>query len=315
MNHQTTSTVLVVKPASFGFNEETAASNAFQLVKNTNETHQQKAAAEFNGVCQLLANNGVNTVILEDTPLPQTPDAIFPNNWLSTHADGRVIIHPMLAHNRRHERRLEDIKDLLGTRGFQIQQVEDISFLEEQDEIVEGTGSLVLDRQNRIAYAVLSPRTTQRAAEHWADLMGFELQLFSAIDINGKSIYHTNVVMTVGRQIAILCTEVIKFEAEKVRICQRLQSTGHTLVEITEAQMNAFAGNALELINQAGEALLAMSDSAYNSLTAAQISTIEKLGIRIIHSDISTIESVGGGSFRCMLAEIFLPQLKLSGLQ
>lgn len=298
---QNTQHILMVRPVSFAFNHETAVNNAFQQSDaQSTETHN-RAAQEFNHMVQLLQENGVNVLVVDDTPEPHTPDSIFPNNWFSTHEEGFMVLYPMFAENRRAERRPE-IAQLLSDH-FVMHDVLDFTPYEEQKLFLEGTGSMVLDRDLRICYACLSPRTDKLLLEEFCKKLGYELLAFHAVDNHGNPIYHTNVVMTVGEQFLLICLECIPNQTERELI---KQSTSKKIIEITLEQLNHFAGNMLEVLNKKGEHLLIMSNQAYQSLTLEQITSLEMFA-RILHPDLTTIETNGGGSARCMMAEIFLP--------
>lgn len=299
--YQNTQHILMVRPVSFAFNHETAVNNAFQQSDAQSAETQNRAAQEFNHMVQLLQENGVNVLVVDDTPEPHTPDSIFPNNWFSTHEEGFMVLYPMFAENRRAERRPE-IAQLLSDH-FVMHDVLDFTPYEEQKLFLEGTGSMVLDRELRICYACLSPRTDKLLLEEFCKKLGYELLAFHALDKQGNPIYHTNVVMTVGEQFLLICLECIpnKMERELIK-----QSTSKKMIEITLEQLNHFAGNMLEVVNKKGEHLLVMSNQAYQSLTLEQITSLEMYA-RILHPDLTTIETNGGGSARCMMAEIFLP--------
>lgn len=305
---QTTNTVLMIRPARFRSNPQTAASNAFQ---QTNPDHdavavQRLAEQEFEALEGALKQAGVNVVVYADTPSPDKPDAVFPNNWLSTHADGSVVLYPMQAANRRIERRPEIVTDLAAANGLMIADIVDLSDAEQQGHFLEGTGSMVLDRAHRIVYACLSPRTHRDILSTWCARFGYEAVTFAAFS-NGQPIYHTNVMMSIGARQAIVCLESIEAAHERDQVRARLEATGHEIIEITPAQMNAFAGNMLELTSANGEAVIVMSQRACDSLDDAQRARISK-NARIVSAPITTIEDHAGGGVRCMLAEIFLPK-------
>ncbi|MGV3507939.1 MAG: citrulline utilization hydrolase CtlX, partial [Sphingobacteriaceae bacterium] len=238
-----------------------------------------------------------------DKPEPYSPDSIFPNNWISTHADGKVFIYPMEARNRRFEKR-PDILDELRNR-FKIECEIDLSYLESEGKYLEGTGSMVLDRQNKLAYACISPRTDQKALTIFSDLSGYNTIVFHAFDKNGKAIYHTNVMMCIGELFAIVCLQSITDLKERKQVSDLLQASGKEIIEISVEQMYQFAGNMLQLKNTKGESILVMSQQAYLSLDQSQLNQLEKYG-RLIFSPLYTIESSGGGSARCMITEIYL---------
>ncbi|QQL50906.1 citrulline utilization hydrolase CtlX [Mucilaginibacter ginkgonis] len=302
---QTTSTLLMIRPVRFGFNKQTAESNAFQNAGSDILDAQSAALAEFDNFVQVLRDNGVNVMVVDDTPEPHTPDSIFPNNWISMHENGNVLLYPMQAENRRLERREDIIRKL--DENFAVKHTIDLSRFETDNKYLEGTGSMVLDRDNKIAYASLSPRTDTDVLKAFADAEGYNVLTFSAFDQNDQAIYHTNVLMCIGRQFVVICLDSIKNEEEKIRLKQSFAGNNKEIVEITFGQMNHFAGNMLEVQNAGGEHILVMSAQAFQSLTGEQIDRLEHYA-RIVYSDIKTIETLGGGSARCMLAEVHLPQ-------
>lgn len=297
----------MIRPVRFAGNEQTAASNRFQqgAGSQTAAATQAQALAEFEQLVTALRAAGIKVHVLDDSPEPHTPDAIFPNNWVSFHADGTVVLYPMLAPNRRLERR-DDLLPYLSAQGLKIQRTIDLSVHEAEDKFLEGTGSLVLDRTHRIAYACLSPRTDLDVLGEFAQRLDYELVTFDACDEAGVPIYHTNVLMCVGTRFAVLCTEVIAAH-EQAAVLHALRSSGHEVIEITAAQMQAFAGNLLELQTAGGELCVALSQTAFDALTAAQRARLHALAGPLIVAPIATIERLGGGSVRCMLAEVFLP--------
>lgn len=296
-----TSHILMIRPINFGFNEQTAASNAFQ--KNGNQTTvQQKALQEFDDFVSILRNNGVEVTVINDTPEPHTPDSIFPNNWISFHENGSVFLYPMQAENRRLERKVfTSIKE-----AFEAKKVYDLSYFEQQNQFLEGTGSMVLDHENKLAFACISPRTDAEVVTEFCKISGYQSVLFHATDQSGKAIYHTNVLMTIGDQFAVICLDAIADETEKTVVKTALRSAGKTIVTISLTQMNAFAGNMLQLQSKSGESLLILSQTAFSSLNEVQINTLKKYS-KLIYSSLNTIETNGGGSARCMMAEVFLP--------
>lgn len=301
---QSTSHILMIRPVNFGFNEETAESNAFQTKDKNQQAVQEKALAEFNGFVEILRANGVDVTVVDDNPQPYTPDSIFPNNWVSFHGDGNIFLYPMQAENRRLERR-EDIISLLEDK-FKVHHIVDLSRYEEQNKFLEGTGSMVLDRENKIAYACLSPRTDKDVLDVFCDQSGYTAICFDAVDENGKAIYHTNVLMCVGSKFAVICLDSIANPHERVVISESLTSAGKEIIEISFEQMNQFAGNMLEVKSKEAETLIVMSASAYESLNEGQLFTLKQYG-KLVYADIQTIENNGGGSTRCMMAEVHLP--------
>jgi hypothetical protein len=304
---QITNAVLMIRPARFGMNAETAASNTFQRTDIEVNDPQPLALREFDVLVMTLRKSGVTVELFEDTPEPWTPDAIFPGNWVSFHANGSVYIYPMRAQNRRWERRPDIIEALHKQRGYLVSHIEDFSGAELEGRYLEGTGSLVLDRPHRVAYACLSPRTDIKLLREWAVKMEYELIEFHALDSSGKPVYHTDVMMSMGDRFAVFCVSSIPEVSERRRIQQRLEQTGHELVPITFQQMGEFAGNVLQLATRYGGSVLAMSMRAERCLTPTQRNIIKKY-TRIISSPVNTIENCAGGSVRCMLAEIFLPR-------
>lgn len=300
---ETTSTIFMVRPVNFAFNEQTAHSNAFQNKKTKAMEVHDKALKEFDDFVKVLRENDVNVIVIEDKPEPYSPDSIFPNNWITTHSDGKVFIYPMEAKNRRFEKRPEII-DQLRNR-FKIESEIDLSYLESEGKYLEGTGSMVLDRQNKLAYACISPRTDKKALSIFCDLCGYNPVVFHAFDKNGKAIYHTNVLMCIGELFAVICLESITNSEEKERVSDLLLASGKEIVEISIEQMHQFAGNMLELKNNKGTNLLIMSQQAHQALTQHQINQLEKY-CKLVSSPLYTIESSGGGSARCMIAEIYL---------
>lgn len=297
---QNTQYVLMIKPVSFTFNTETAGTNAFQRSDQANASSQNLALAEFNALVQVLKDSSIHVMVVDDTEQPFTPDSIFPNNWFSTHEDGSMVVYPLYAANRRAERRA-DIAQMISD-DFTMHDILDLTPAENEGKFLEGTGSMVLDRDLRICYACISPRTDKSLLVEFCNKMGYELIAFHAFDEQKQAIYHTNVVMSVGDNFMVICFDSITNEEEQHII---KQSTSKEVIEITMEQLNNFAGNMLELINKDGEHILVMSSRAYQSLTAQQITKLEKYA-RIIHTPLTTIENLGGGSARCMIAEIFL---------
>ncbi len=306
---QTASAVLMVRPAGFGFNEETAGTNVFQTrdPDATDEELQDRAVREFDGLVIELRRAGVEVIVIEDTPEPRTPDAIFPNNWISFHEDGRVIVYPMFASIRRLERRVDIIETLETTYGFEVSRIIDLSHHEKAGRFLEGTGSLIFDYPNRCSYANLSPRTDGEVLGELALLLGHDLVTFHATDAEGTDVYHTNVVMSIGERFVVICADAIDDPAERTAVLERLRSTSREIVLIDRDQMGHFAGNVLEVENREKEKVLVMSSQAHESLDTAQIGALEKYA-RIVSAPIPTIERVEGGSARCMLAGVHLPR-------
>lgn len=307
---QSTNRIIMVRPACFCFNTETAISNAFQNTdysQTSSNEIQKQALLEFDRMVEKLRSNGIHVDVFDDTSSPIKPDAIFPNNWFSTHPDGTIVLYPMLAENRRLERRNDLIKKLVQTH--QVTAVIDLSAYEQRQEYLEGTGSLVLDHLNRIIYAVRSPRTHSKIINHWMKLLDYRspAMIFDSLDGNEKAIYHTNVMMAIGTNVVVICSESIRDEEQRKKIIQSLTANNQrNLLEITLEQMNHFAGNMLELQNERGEYFLVMSKAAYDILTDEQRQIIEQSNTKLLYFDVPTIEQCGGGSVRCMIAENFL---------
>ncbi|MBD1384731.1 amidinotransferase [Mucilaginibacter rigui] len=293
----------MIRPVAFGFNAQTAESNAFQNRDDDQQAVQQKAVQEFDAFVKVLRDNGVNVTVISDTPEPHTPDSIFPNNWVSFHDNGDILLYPMQAKNRRLERREDIIRHL--EESFKANHVIDLSRFETKNQFLEGTGSMVLDRENKIAYACLSPRTNAEVLKAFCDYTGYKAVTFDAFDQNGQAIYHTNVLMAIGSKFAVICLDSITNEQEKEAVISSLKSTGKEIIDITFDQMNHFAGNMLEVKGNNGDTLVVMSQAAYNSLTSEQKAALEKYG-KLVYADINTIETNGGGSARCMMAEVHL---------
>lgn len=299
---QTTSTVFMVKPVRFGFNPQTAQSNAFQKKEGYGIQVQEAALREFLAYATLLRANGISIALAEDTQEPRTPDSIFPNNWFSTHEDGTLVLYPMAAPNRREERKghfLEIIK-----KNFKVTRTVDLTHYEEEGLFLEGTGSMILDRENKIVYACRSPRTDMKVLDDFCSQLGYTPVTFESVDRNGQQIYHTNVMMCVGTAYAIVCLESIADPQERQNVVTSLEKSGKKIIEITFDQVNKFAGNMLELRNGEGKKFLVMSATARKSLTSEQNRELSKT-YRLLSPQLETIETNGGGSARCMLAEIF----------
>ena len=305
---QTASTVLMVEPIAFGYNAQTAENNYFQ-VEQKDADIQTKALEEFNNFANKLKSKGINVISIKDTLEPHSPDSIFPNNWVSFHNDGKVVLYPMFAPNRRVERRA-DILEILKDNGFEITEIEDLSHFENQQKFLEGTGSMIFDHDHNIAYGSVSLRLDEELFRQFCQKFGFRPVVFHSYQNAGDQrlpIYHTNVMMCVADKFVVICLDCIDDELEREKVQEVIKSTQKEIIEISEDQMQQFAGNMLQVQNEAGEKFLVMSESAYRSLTAQQISAIEKY-CEIIYSDLNTIETNGGGSARCMLAEVFLPK-------
>ncbi|MFV0530881.1 MAG: citrulline utilization hydrolase CtlX [Flavobacteriales bacterium] len=307
---QSTSTILMIQPVSFRYNEQTAVNNYYQktLENLTADNAQERALKEFNDFTAKLIDKGINVITVKDTQTPDTPDSIFPNNWISFHENGSVGLYPMYAKNRRLERR-EDILEHLEKEGFIIHDIIDYTQAEEENIFLEGTGSMILDRENRKAYLAVSPRSDESLFIEFCEDFEFTPIIFKSyqtVKNHRELIYHTNVMMCVGDQYVVICLDSIDDKKEKQLVINSLQEDRKEIIAITEEQVNQFAGNMLQ-VQGSDSKYLVMSESAYNSLTKEQRKTIEKYN-PILHSDLSVIETCGGGSARCMMAEVFLPR-------
>ncbi|MTI20476.1 amidinotransferase [Fulvivirga sp. RKSG066] len=307
-----TDTILMVRPRQFGFNEETARNNHYQKKPDdlSENEAQIRAKNEFDTFVEKLRANGIEVIVIEDTPEPHTPDSIFPNNWISFHEKGHIVWYPMYSEIRRGERRGDVIGILKSEHGFKVKQIHDLSIYESENEFLEGTGSMVLDRNNKLAYAAISDRTHEKVLDVFTKKMGYTPIKFTANQTVNQSrlpIYHTNVMMCVAEKFVIICLESIDDPSEKQMLLDTFKKTDKEVIEISEAQCNQFAGNMLQVNNKNGDRFLVMSSTAFNSLNDQQISAIEK-HCDIIHSSLKTIETLGGGSARCMMAEVFLPK-------
>jgi len=305
---QNTAHLLMIKPVNFTFNPETAVNNAFQ-VAGKDKNAQENAVKEFDDFVNMLTANGVDVTVVNDTPEPYTPDSIFPNNWISFHSNGTICLYPMYASNRRQERKQHVIETI--SSKFKITKLIDFSYYENENQFLEGTGSVVLDREERLAYACISPRTDKKVLQDFCKTMGYKGIVFSAVDENKKQIYHTNVMMCVAERYVIVCLEALNIRDEKEELIDVIKDSGKKIIEITLEQMNKFAGNMLQVKNRSGEKLLVMSTQAYESLSEGQIKKITQYN-KIIHSKLTTIETNGGGSARCMIAEVFLPEKSIA---
>ena len=307
---QYTNTILMVEPVNFNYNPQTAVNNYFQVeVDEEAEKIQQQALTEFKNMVSTLRGKGVNVITIKDTPSPHTPDSIFPNNWISFHEDGTVVQYPMYAENRRLERREEDVLSFLEEKGFNITDVLDFTSAEEEGIFLEGTGSIILDRVNDLAYAAISQRTDEELFIEFCEELEYSPVIFSANQtVDGKRlpIYHTNVMMCIADEYAVICLSSIDDKKERKYVVENLKDTGKEIIAITEEQMHQFAGNMLQVAGL-GQKYLVMSQTAFDSLTAEQKTAIEKYN-PILPVQIDMIEKLGGGSARCMMAEVFLPK-------
>ena len=301
----TSSTVLLVRPAAFGFHPEAAETNAFAS-GSADAGVRAHAIREAERLARSLDRAGVEVLMFDDTPEPGKPDAVFPNNWISFHADGTVVVYPMATERRRLERNLPAVKALLGRKGFEVRQVIDLSAHEETGHFLEGTGSLILDRPGRRAFANRSRRTDEKVVAEFDRQLGFETRLFDAFGASGHPIYHTNVLLSLGTALAVLCAEVVPDEQRSALIAD-IEGTGRSVILVDYEQLRRFACNILELQGRAGEPVIAMSEAARKSFRPDQLSEIERFGT-IVEASIPTIEAVGGGSVRCMIADVHLPR-------
>ncbi|WP_417350536.1 citrulline utilization hydrolase CtlX [Flavobacterium alkalisoli] len=306
---QITDTILMIRPVAFRMNEQTAVNNYYQKVMDNllPDTVNAKAQQEFDAFADKLKAAGVNVVVVDDTVNPDTPDSIFPNNWVSFHENGDIALYPMFAENRRLERR-EDILDMLEDKGFVIENIVDYTSAEEDNIFLEGTGSIVLDRANHKAYCALSPRAEEELFIEFCEDFEYTPVIFEAFQtVNGerKHIYHTNVMMCIGETFAVICAECIDDKKERKMVLDNLKSDGKEIILLTEEQLNHFAGNMLQVRGNNDRSYLVMSASAHQVLTKDQIAKIEK-HTEILSSSLDTIEACGGGSARCMMAEVFL---------
>lgn len=308
--NQTTNSILMIRPAAFRMNEQTAVNNYYQKVIDglLPATVNARAQQEFDAFVEKLRGVGVNVIVVEDTLNPDTPDSIFPNNWISFHESGDVILYPMFAENRRLERR-EDIVDTLEEQGFLVTEYMDYTSAEEDNIFLEGTGSLLLDRANQKAYCALSPRADEELFIEFCEDFDYAPIIFEAYQtVNGerKLIYHTNVMMCLGETFVVICADAIDDKKERKMVLDNLKTDGKEIILITEEQVNNFAGNMLEVRGDKDKRYLVLSKAAHESLTDKQVETLQKHA-EILSSNLDTIEACGGGSARCMMAEIFLP--------
>ena len=306
---QATNSILMIRPINFGYNEETAQDNHYQIKELTHKNVNERAQKEFDNMVKNLRQNGVSVHVFQDDENEYTPDSIFPNNWVSFHENGDVGLYPMCAENRRMERRPE-VLDFLENEGFTISNIVDYSSAESENKFLEGTGSMILDRENRLAYCSISNRSNEDLFIEFCEDFEFTPIIFNSFQTVGNKrlpIYHTNVMMCVATDYVIVCLDSIDDKKQRKNVSSFIKDSGKKLIEISENQVESFAGNMLELVNDKGESVLVMSKSAEDSLNENQKNIITKYS-RIISSDINTIETCGGGSTRCMMAEIFLPK-------
>jgi len=304
---QLTSHILMIRPANFGFNEQTAANNSFQSkdIIDNNEL-KEIARQEFDNMVSILKSKDINIHVIEDTDFPLKPDAVFPNNWISTHKNGALITYPMYAPNRRIERREDIIEYLENT--FNVPYRYSFEFYEDEAEpmYLEGTGSMIFDRPNKIVYACTSPRTDIRLIDKFNVLMGTSSIVFQSVDKNGDDIYHTNVMMAMGEDFVVICLESIPNEFSKKQLVKTFEATHKEIIDISLDQVESFAGNMLEVVNKQGERYLYISQTTYNALSESQRDKLSNK-THLLPIPINNIEKYGGGSVRCMMCEIFLP--------
>ena len=304
---QTTSNILMIRPSNFGFNEETAANNSFQSKDQslTSDEVKKKAMEEFDNFVAKMRGEGINVIVMDDTAEPIKPDAVFPNNWVTFHQDGVVITYPMYSEIRRNERR-EDVLEKLKEH-YKVEGTIRLEKFEAESRFLEGTGSMILDRVNKICYACTSPRTEEGLLDIFCELGHYQKAAFQSVDGNGEDIYHTNVMMALGEDFVVIGMDTVKDEAQKKMLLEMFAKTNKAVIDISFEQILSFAGNMLQVRNEKGETYLVMSQQAFESLTDKQIREIE-MRTKILYSPIETIETLGGGSARCMMAEVFLPK-------
>jgi hypothetical protein len=297
---------MMIRPAAFDYNSQTAASNKLQRRADDVADAAQRALAEFDAAVEALIGAGVRVCVVADEPVPPKPDAVFPNNWVSWHADGTVVLYPMQAPNRRLERRQDILEGVAERCGYRITRVIDLSGFEEQGRYLEGTGSLVLDHVGRQAFACRSIRTDEMLVRHWADQMGYQPVLFDALDAAGVAFYHTNVMLSIGHRVALVAADSI-VPSDRERVLAALGSGSRQIIPIDPAAVAGFAGNMLELVGARGRGVFALSTQAERSLPQAARARLAAGTDRLLPLCIPTIERLGGGSVRCMLAEVFSP--------
>jgi len=305
MERQSANTALLVRPAAFGFNSEAAKSNVFSYASN-DPGFPALAVREFESLADRLDQAGVNVLVLDDTPDPAKPDAVFPNNWFSTHADGTLVLYPMATAARRPERRTDALGTVLEDWGFELRQIVDLTAHEKTGRFLEGTGSLVLDRSRRRAYAGLSLRTDADVLQEFGEKLGYSIHVFDARDPGGRPIYHTNVVLALGTDFAVLCSEALTPDHRGALIAD-IEESGRRIIDLSFAQLRRFGCNLLELRSNKDEPVIALSAKALSALGRDQVRALEGFG-ELVAADVPTIEAVGGGSVRCMIAEIHLPR-------
>jgi hypothetical protein len=304
---QVAGAVLMVRPAAFGWNPQTCDSNLYQARTPPAGGAHEQALAEFDALALALEDAGVDVQVFDDPGSPRCPDAVFPNNWVSLHADGTVVLYPMFTPNRRPERRLDMLVELERRGDFRVDRLVDLTHHELEGRCLEGTGSVVFDHVSRIAYACLSPRTDAAVLQELCGELGYESCTFHACDGRGAPIYHTNVLLAVGRRHVVVCAEAVPVH-ERQALLERLAEGGRHVEQITLAQVAEFAGNTLELAASSGGSVLAVSARAWEAFGPAARERLADLVGRVVTAPVRTIEDVGGGSVRCMIAEVFLPR-------
>ena len=303
---QAADAVLLVRPASFGFNAEAAKTNVFSHASK-NPDFAAKAMGEFDGLARRLSDAGVEVLILDDEAKPPPrPDAVFPNNWFSTHRDGTLVVYPMSTPPRRLERRVDAVRALVEASGFTVERIVDLTAHENEGRFLEGTGSLILDRPRRRAYANRSLRTDAEVVRAFDEALGYSTFLFDAFDPGGRPIYHTNVLLSLGTRFAVLCVEAVA-PKDRAPLIEAIEASGRSIVELSFAQLRRFGCNLLELRSRSGDPVIALSSAARAKLEPHQLRALESFG-ELVDAPIPTIEAVGGGSVRCMIAEIHLPR-------
>jgi hypothetical protein len=307
------STILMVRPCNCGFNDQTAINNYFQVQPGLKKEELiQRVRLEFDRMVSILRENNVEVIVIEDTDIPVKPDAVFPNNWLVTLPDGVIAIFPMFAPNRREERRA----DIIGAlqESFTVSEIQDWAEFENKDKFLEGTGSMVIDHKNKMIYSCISERTDITLLEQFATKNKYQAIVFIATDKDGRPVYHTNVVMTLGKDFCILCEESIEEEWELIAVRELLNATHHSIISISKEQMHCFAGNMLELVNNRNERLLVLSKSAHDCLGKEQKEMLQAF-VQLVVVPVPTIEAIGGGSVRCMMTEIFLQKKEVPAMK
>jgi hypothetical protein len=309
MNIALTDTVLMVSPDTFAYDRETAISNTFQkqLPGANQEEIRQKAFSEFSQMAQHLRDNDI-TVLTLTSKKQKTPDAVFPNNWFSTDSVGNLVIYSMMTESRRKEKQINNLMTLLFENNYHVKRTVNFEAFERNNQFLEGTGSMSLDRKNKVVYAALSARTHIKALEYFASAFGYSLNMFNAPDTNGIPIYHTNVLMNIGDGFAVVCLEAVTDMSEKDSLKNQLEKHSIEIIDISREQMNHFCGNILQVRNKDDKKYIVMSTQAYGHFSDTQRQQLENHGT-ILHTDLTTIETIGGGSARCMMAEIFLPRM------